>query len=337
MPLTHHSFDLDSLCRTIQTFARATWRRQRLWGLGQEGYGRRALIILLSAAQLFAIACSRKPVATVKTEREANEIINLLSEEDIDADKEPISGDSGEGVKEWQVYVNESFGGDERKRALRLMSDHGLPRPPLEGREKAGNSQGFLPGQDEEDKRISMMEAEIERQLLLLPGVTDAQVNIVLPKKEKISDEQPARASAVITHLDKEPRFSEEKVKDTIYGSVPNLDAGNIKVMMVYKPPQLQPRQEVAARRRTRISNALAFVLVPILAGLLAMLLFQMSRQRKQLAALRGASALSESDAGRAAEVEEADTRSLDAGAQPAESAAQAQQPNTSVKVETSA
>ncbi|MBA4186371.1 MAG: hypothetical protein H0X49_20520, partial [Acidobacteria bacterium] len=80
------------------------------------------LLCLLSA--LFVGGCSTRRVQTVKVEAEANQIIDILHEYNIKADKEEM----GEGER--KTFVISVDGGDEeRAAAIQLMEDHCLGQP----------------------------------------------------------------------------------------------------------------------------------------------------------------------------------------------------------------
>src|SRR5215208_4721340 len=80
------------------------------------------LCLLLTAA-----ACGEKAVTSVPTEPDAIEILDVLGQNGIEAEKRA----AGEAeTRRWEIVVDEGmFGGGEAALAVQVMRDHGLPRP----------------------------------------------------------------------------------------------------------------------------------------------------------------------------------------------------------------
>ena len=82
------------------------------------------VLFLCLLAVLFVGGCSARKVQTVKVEAEANQIIDILHEYNLKADKEEI----GDGER--KAFVISVDGGDEeRAAAIQLMEDHCLGQP----------------------------------------------------------------------------------------------------------------------------------------------------------------------------------------------------------------
>lgn len=244
-----------------------------------------AALCLAVLALSMLTACGDKPVATVSTEAEAIEMIDVLREGGFETDKREV----GEGeTKKWGVFINEGyFGEGDLGLAIQVLHDHGLPRPeepPVEG----GSS--FVPSEtvqrQQEQRRIR---ADIERQLRALPGVTSAIVTIVLPPADQAYriHPQPATASALVIYKDEKPLFNEQQVQYMVARSVPDLQTENVSVTLSQQTPRPVPHRELSARRRTNILLAASIGLVTVLGFLLIVLLLQTRRQRSELAELR--------------------------------------------------
>ncbi|HYO63798.1 MAG TPA: hypothetical protein VER08_09225 [Pyrinomonadaceae bacterium] len=245
--------------------------------------GRAARLALLLALSLLAAACGEKSVATVSTEADAIEIIDVLRENGFEAAKV----ETGEGeVKKWSVVIDEGWFGDGTLPvALQVLHDHGLPRP----EEAPIESGGFIPSETvqrmQEQRKIR---ADIERQLRALPGVTHAIVTIVLPPDPTLElNPHPATASALVVYRDQRPSFSDQQVQNMVARSVPGLKPAEVSVTMAQQTPRPVPRRELNARRRNAILVAAGIGLVIVLCFLLVVFYLQSRRQRAELAALR--------------------------------------------------
>ena len=239
--------------------------------------------LLLSAVVLLASACGEKPVATVSTEADAIEMMDVLREYGFEAEKKEV----GEGeIKKWSVVLDDGwFGGGELPVALQVLHDHGLPRP----EEPPIETSGFIPSETvqrmQEQRKIRV---DIERQLRALPGVTHAIVTVVMPPDPTLElNPHPATASALVVYRDPRPSFNEQQVQNMVARSVPGLKPPEVSVTLAQQAPRPVPRRELNARRRNNILLAAGIGLVTVMFFLLVVLWLQTRRQRAQLSALR--------------------------------------------------
>lgn len=249
------------------------------------GAARVAALCALAAAALLSAGCSRAPIATVSTESEAIEMIDVLRESGFeDVEKREV----GEGeVKRWAVEMDEGlFGGDDSALALQRLRDYGLPRqeevPIPEG--SFVTSEAVQKAQ--EQRRIR---ADIERQLRALPGVTVALVTVVMPQDPTLElNPYPASASVVVVHKEQSAPFNEQQIQNLVSKGVPKLKPEDVSVTISQQQPRPIPRRELNARRRNNLLIAAGAALVLVLASLLVVLLLQTRRQRARLAELTG-------------------------------------------------
>ncbi len=244
---------------------------------------RRARLGLLAAALVAASGCGAKPVTSVPTEADAIEILDVLGQSGLAAEKREV----GEGeARRWQIVVEEDFfGGGEAALAVQVLRDHGLPRP----EEPVAEDSGLIPSERAEKLREQRrIRADIERQLRALPGVTLALVTVVMPQDPTLElNPYPATASVVINYKDERPAFSEQQIQNLVAKGVPNLKAGDVSVTMSQQTPRPVPERELAARRRNNILLAAALGLFLVLGSLLIVLLLRTRRQRAELDGLR--------------------------------------------------
>jgi type III secretory pathway lipoprotein EscJ len=244
---------------------------------------RGATLCALLAAALLSVACGRSQVATVSTESEAIEIIDVLRESGFeDVEKREV----GEGEqRRWTVEMDEGlFGGDDTSLALQRLRDYGLPRQ----EEAPITDGGFVTSEAvqkaQEQRRIR---ADIERQIRALPGVTVALVTVVMPQDPTLElNPYPASASVVVVHKEQSAPFTEQQIQNLVAKGVPKLKPEDVSVTISQQQPRPIPHREFGARRRTNLLLAAGAALVLVLGSLLVVLLLQTRRQRARLAEL---------------------------------------------------
>jgi len=247
---------------------------------------RAAALCALAAACLLSAACGRTPIATVSTESEAIEIIDVLRESGFeDLEKHEV----GEGEqRRWAVGLDEGlFGQDEAAHALQRLRDYGLPRQEEEPIPEGGFVTSEAVQKAQERRRIR---ADIERQLRALPGVTVALVTVVMPQDPTLElNPYPASASVVVVHKEQSAPFTEQQIQNLVARGVPKLKPEDVSVTISQQQPRPIPRREMNARR---LNNLLLFACAVVITGLgvlVAALLVQARRQRARLAELAAA------------------------------------------------
>jgi len=244
---------------------------------------RPAAFCALVAALLLTAGCGRQSVATVSTETEAIEIIDVLRESGFE---ELEKHEVGEGEqRRWEVVLDEGlFGEDEGAHALQRLRDYGLPRQEEEPIPEGGFVTSEAVQKAQERRRIR---ADIERQLRALPGVTVALVTVVMPQDPTLElNPYPASASVVIVHKEQTAPFNEQQIQNLVSKGVPKLKPEDVSVTISQQQPRPIPRREMNARR---LNNLLLFVCAVVIVGLgvlVAALLVQTRRQRARIAEL---------------------------------------------------
>ncbi|HEX8292666.1 MAG TPA: hypothetical protein VF570_12970 [Pyrinomonadaceae bacterium] len=240
----------------------------------------------LVAAALLTAGCGRTPVATVATEAEAIEIIDVLRESGFeDLEKHEV----GEGEqRRWTVEMDEGlFGGGDSAHALQRLRDYGLPRQEESPIADGGFVTSEAVQKAQERRRIR---ADIERQLRALPGVTVALVTVVMPQDPTLElNPYPASASVVIVHKEQSAPFTDQQIQNLVAKGVPKLKPEDVSVTISQQQPRPIPRREMNARRRANLLLAAAAALLLVLGSLLVVLLLQTRRQRARLAELSAA------------------------------------------------
>ncbi len=221
-------------------------RFDRIWNFRRTLW----LIVILSFALLLA-GCSNKQLATVPNDSEANEIVNVLRENDIDAVKEPII--EGSNTKVYQISVHSDIFGDNNDypAAIQILHDNCLPLrdpPPVE-------SGGYMASVEVERSKIQrQLKMNIIRQLRLIPGVTCADVIFVPPQSEITIDPYSSTATAYVSYKVEPPSFNDQQLKALVAAAVPKLKPEAVSVISVYNP--VRPIQ------RSNRSNVGRFVVI---------------------------------------------------------------------------
>lgn len=195
----------------------------------------------LLIALAFGTGCAQEIVVRdLATEREANEIIEILAFDGINAQKAVV--DDGR-KKTYSIMVS----GSRRLDAYAILNQHDLPRITAKGYGAFGSEGGLIPSASEEKaKFLSAVEGELENQVRLISGILDAQVQIVIPEDSPLRDptEAPpvAKASVAIIYLpgaNNSRPLSEPEVKSLIANGVEKLTSENVVVAM--RPKVISP------------------------------------------------------------------------------------------------
>jgi type III secretion protein J len=260
----------------LAAFFRAVGRRGAQCAQSVERTGLRlaAALILCACVALTSACGKREAVVTVPTEVEANEIIDLLQENGIEAQKEAV-GDERSQV--WRILVTEDmFGSGKTAVAIQVLRDNGLPRPQGAGVGEDKDDPLIQSPSRDEDRRTRQLANEIERQLQQLPGVIRVDVNVVLAGKDIVALKQnPASASVLIVHRNAEKLFTDEQVRALVIGSVPDLSPENVKVAIYQQTPRpvSQRTSESDSRRKIFIFGVIIIgVLVAAIVTLAAII-----------------------------------------------------------------
>jgi type III secretory pathway lipoprotein EscJ len=251
-------------------------------------------------------------LATVSSEDEAIEILNVLHESGIEAHKEE-GGE--EGVKSWRILLEPSwFGGSaEVAMANQVLQDNGLPRPTNSVDQANSESGVFKDESTRKAEQLKQREADLQKKLRLLPGVVGVEVSIVEPEDSSINiNPYPSTASVLIVSKDDRPNFEAETVRGLVARSVPKLSPESVFVAITTKPARPLPWRELGIQKRHKVLEAIGIGIMIILASSVIVLLLQMKRQNSELLALRAA----------APEIDEPDNDDPEQGSTPEEKSA---------------
>ncbi len=234
-------------------------------------FQRGLLPFLLLSAVIFLNGCASQKLQSVKVEAEANEIIDILSENGVGSHKT----ETGEGErKTYEIWVD---GGEtEYKAAIQLLEDHCLPRieePPIVG--GIINSLEVERAQNERRTRMG-----IESQLRQMSGVTCVSVNYVPPQDRALAINPYASTASVLINY-KTPAFdhSKEEIAASVARSVPALKPENVSVIVNPKPLRPLPNLH-SADNMTRVALVTGIGAATIAAFVSIVFLLQRKRRK---------------------------------------------------------
>lgn len=190
----------------------------------------------LCAVVLCVSACAQEVVVRdLPTEKEANEIIEVLAYDGITGTKTVV--DDGR-KKLYQIMVP----GSRRLDAITILNQHDLPRERAPGYDIFGEG-GLIPSASQEKAKVmKAVEGEIENQMRMVNGILDASVQIVMPEDSvlRASGEAPPPTTASVALLylpganDTKP-ISVPEVKTLVARGVEKLTEENVTVLMSRK------------------------------------------------------------------------------------------------------
>jgi type III secretion system YscJ/HrcJ family lipoprotein len=243
-------------------------------------------------------ACGADVVVHGINEREANQIIETLADHEITAQK--LINLTGR-----EIVYDVAVGGSARLDAIRVLNKFELPRRRDKGYHETFSESGLIPTSAEERaKRLAALEGEIERQVKLIDGVLDVQVQIVMPEESALrttqQQEPMTTASVTIKYLPgaggSRP-VSEPEVQAIVAAGVEKLSPENVVVLMRPAGGIQTPAKEAAAaakdgkslegvpRRFALIGAAGALVLIALLG--LGLMFAQISLRRVRTRLIR--------------------------------------------------
>jgi type III secretion system YscJ/HrcJ family lipoprotein len=224
------------------------------------------------------------------TEREANEVMVLLEEQNIVG---TMVAEEGEDAVTYAISVPPT----DASAARRLLVANGLPRPSDPGYAEATAKTGMIPSAgDEKMKMLNAKQGEINNALMAIDGVLTARTLINLPESESLADGPPPLPTAsVVLRVRRlelsgeepiDPSVDEDKVKRIVANAVQGLDPEAVEVMRVVVTTVIPDKSSAPAASKGG-GNENLFKLIALgglaAAAVLALLLVLMAKQKKDL------------------------------------------------------
>ena len=197
-------------------------------------------LLALVVVTAFLSSCVTHELQTGLSEQDAQEIVVLLNEHNIEAYAARVAGEK-KGEEKWSVMVR---GGDQHlAQAWRVLRENGLPRQKDKGLEDVFSNSGMIPTATEEKARLLVgISGEINRTLKSVNGVVDAHVLVVMPESSPLLDKServPPTASVLIKYRGGDVPLTEDDVRKLVARAVEGLQPENVAV--VYK--RVEPKQ----------------------------------------------------------------------------------------------
>jgi type III secretion system YscJ/HrcJ family lipoprotein len=192
------------------------------------------ILKFVAIALSFAVsACGIETIVHGITEREANKIIEILADSDVQANK--LRQDTGR-----EITYSISVPAGEKLDAIRVLNRNELPERREMGYHEVFAESGLIPTSTEEKaKKLAAIEGEIERQLKLIDGILDVQVQIVMPEESALrttSEQEPDTTASVTIKYMPGPGgskpLSEPQVKSLVAAGVEKLMQDKVIVVM---------------------------------------------------------------------------------------------------------
>ena len=184
----------------------------------------RRLALPLAAAALLA-ACGQQDLYAQLDEEQANEMVAVLRNAGLAADKEAREGQT------FAVVAPQS----DFARAITVLRANGYPRDSFDSMGRVFKKDGFVSTPVEEHARLThALSQEIANTLSHIDGVVVARVQLALPDKDPLADKpQPAAAAVFIKHRPGvDLSGSVGQIKALVVDSVEGLPYDNVTVAL---------------------------------------------------------------------------------------------------------
>jgi type III secretion protein J len=246
-------------------------------------------VSLLALAATFAMACSTT-VAGDLDDVEANRMFVALERANVEPSKELDPNAEGK----WRVSVPR----DDVPRAMSVLLEEALPRPPPVGVLDAVGKGALVPSETAEQAQLMAgVAGELQRSLETIDGVFRARVHLSVSVPSAPRDAPAVRgtASVLLEHRGATSPISADSVQRLVAGGVAGLLPTDVSVVLVARATPLTPASAdelghvgpitVAKTSVRRLQAALA-ALVALVALLSASTLLLYARLARAQAAL---------------------------------------------------
>jgi type III secretion protein J len=183
------------------------------------------LRIALIAVALALTGCSKVSLYSQLNEQQANEMLALLLNAGVDADKESAEG------KAWLLRTEKA----DVPRALDVLRSYGYPRDQFQSLGDIFKKESYVSSPLEERVRyVYGLSQELGRTLSSIDGVTSARVHVALPEKDALSDKIRASSASVFIKHRPDAKIANHiaAIKALVVNSVEGLPYDNVTVTL---------------------------------------------------------------------------------------------------------
>lgn len=233
---------------SVPAAARPTRGRPRLFPAGVPGHGlasKLALVVCVVAL----VGCSQQELYGKLSERQANEMVALLRNQGIDADKQRGKEDQQFGL----MVPASSFA-----RAVELLHGAGYPRNEHDTLGGVFKKDGFVTTQLEERARfMHALAQELASTIQSIDGVVLARVHLAVPEKRRFAEKpETSAASVFIKHrpgLDLSPQLG--SIKALVVNAIEGLPYESVTVVTFAAEPWVGGALNARQTEPTRLSS----------------------------------------------------------------------------------
>ncbi len=215
---------------------------------------------------LLLVGCKTE-LYTGLTEREANQMYALLSDQGIDVEKRMVKEKN-------TTKVDLLVGRNEIPASMQLLTSQGYPRQDYINMGEVFVKSGMISSPMEEKARYNFaLSQELRETLSRIDGVLDTRVHVVLPTETRSNETaNPSTASVFIKHINSMPTENlVPKVKSLVSNSVEGLNYASVSVVLFAADPPPQQLHATAAQDSGGfLSGSLGVGLLIVLVILLA-------------------------------------------------------------------
>lgn len=193
----------------------------------------RARLVALGAALALAPACAKQTIAHEQIERDANEILFLLSQAGIEAEK--VKDEESRELR-FNVLVAK----DMETTSLGILQKHNLPMMRADDTSAMFKEGGMIPTNEQQRaKREVGIRGDIINSLRAVPRVVDVQATVTIPEDNPLRDVNEAKpkpkASVLVIYLEDgegKPPITVEDVQKFVQAALPEIKSGEVSVNM---------------------------------------------------------------------------------------------------------
>ena len=220
-------------------------------------------LVLCGALLLGVAGCGKVELYGKLSETQANEMVAVLLNAGIAADKEKV-GDTGFAIETTQ---------EDFARAVQTLRAQGYPRDEFASLGTVFKKEGFVSSPLEERARLVFgLSQELSNTVSQIDGVVQARVQLAMPEADPLSDKiKPSSASVFIKYR---PGSSPEKqigqIKSLMVNAVEGLTYENVTVAMFPAQPlpiALPPSSGERLAANLKLLVVPALVVVALLLG----------------------------------------------------------------------
>lgn len=179
---------------------------------------------------LLMCACSAQELYGKLTQQQANEMVAVLRNAGIEADKE-----AREGGTFAITAPHDSF-----SRAIEVLRAHGYPRDGHDSLGQVFKKEGFVSSPLEEQARLNhALSQEISNTLSSIDGVVMARVHLSMPEKDPLADKAPPASASVFIKYRAGVDLSGQvgNIKALVVNSIQSLSYDNVTVALFPAEP----------------------------------------------------------------------------------------------------